>query len=46
MSFSCKLNLGGVNLNLVKVIGLIALAYFKLLYLVVSYRFLSLGLKV
>jgi len=42
---SVRLNLGGVHLSLVKVIVQVALAYFKLLYLVVSYKLLNLGLE-
>jgi hypothetical protein len=45
-SSRCRLNLNGLRLSLVKVIALVALAYFRLLYLVGSYKFLDLSLKV
>jgi hypothetical protein len=46
IGFSYLGQLGGVHLNLVKVIAYIALAYFRLLYIVASYRLLDLGLRV
>jgi hypothetical protein len=35
-----------VHLNIVKVITKVVLAYFRLLYLVVNYRLLKLGLRI